>query len=166
MPSDWLFVDIFVGKHWDTFWGNSIFILSGNDALLNYNYVPKWVKLFPIVLGIIGISIATIFYVLMPQLPSILANSLRPIYLLFLNKWYFDEIYNLVFIVSVKKLSLILSNSFDKNFIDKFGPDGISSRIISFSKISSKLHSGYVFHYSFGMFLGLTSLILIYYLDF
>ena len=83
--SGWFFVDLFTGKNSYNFWTNSIFILSGHDALINAFFVPKWVKLFPIVLGILGISIATIFYVLTPELPRITSIYLRPLYLLSFN---------------------------------------------------------------------------------
>ncbi len=163
--SGWFFVELFVGKNYDLFWANSIFILSGHEALNNAHYVPKWVKLFPIVLGILGISIATLFYVLIPDLPKITSHLFRPVYLLFYNKWYFDEIYTFIFINPIKFLSNFFWKIFDKKIIDGFGPDGISSKILLLSKVSSKLHTGYVFHYSFGMFLGLTTLIIIFYFN-
>ena len=61
---------MFVGKNWEYFWSETLFILAGNDALSNSQYVPKWVKLLPIVLSVIGISIATIFYVLLLNFPK------------------------------------------------------------------------------------------------
>ncbi len=164
--SGWFFVELFVGKNWDIFWNHSIFILAGNDSLINAHFVPKWVKLFPIFLSIFGISIATIFYVLIPDLPRLLSEKMKSIYLLFYNKWYFDEFYNFIFVKPIKKISLFLWKVFDKKIIDGFGPDGFSARIFDLSKISSKFHSGYIFHYSFGMFIGLTSLILIFYYKF
>ncbi len=164
--SGWFFVDLFVGKNWDDFWEQSLFILAGNDAFINSHFVPKWVKSFPIVLAIIGISIATIFYVLIPDLPIIVSKKFKPIYLLFFNKWYFDEIYTFIFVKPTKLSSIFLWKIFDKKIIDGFGPDGVSSKILKLSRLSSKLHSGYVFHYSFGMFVGLTSLILIFYYSF
>ncbi len=163
--SGWFFVELFVGKNNNIFWSNSIFILSGHEAFDNAHFVPKWVKLFPIVLGIFGISMATLFYVLIPDLPKITCNYFRPVYLLFFNKWYFDEIYNWIFVNPIKNISNFFGKVFDKKIIDGFGPDGISSKILTISKVSSKLHTGYVFHYSLGMILGLTSLILIFYFN-
>ena len=164
--SGWVFVEILVGKSWSSFWEDSIFILAGHDAFIDAHNVPKWVKLFPIVLGIVGISVATIFYVLIPELPRIISTKLRFLYLLFFNKWYFDELYNFIFIRPLKSLSIFCWKIFDKKIIDGFGPDGVSSRILDFSKLSSKVHSGYLFHYSFGMIVGLTSLFLIFYFNF
>ena len=74
--SGWFFKEMFVGVNWDYFWSNSIFILTGNDAIYKAHSVPKWVKLLPIVLAIIGISIATVFYVLIPDLPSRVSKHL------------------------------------------------------------------------------------------
>ena len=85
-------------KSWASFWEDSIFILAGNDAFLDAHNVPKWVKLFPIVLGIVGISIATICYVLTPELPKVISLKFKPLYILFFNKWYFDELYNFIFV--------------------------------------------------------------------
>ena len=75
--SGWFFTELFVGKNYYLFWSNSIFILSGHEALNNAHYVPKWVKLFPIVLGIFGISLATLYYVLIPELPKLTCNFLN-----------------------------------------------------------------------------------------
>ena len=98
---------------------------------------------------------------LLPELPKTIAKSFNLIYKLFYNKWYFDELYRLIFIKPIKITSVFLWKIIDKKIIDGFGPDGFSSRILTFSKISSKFHTGYVFHYSFSMFLGLAILALI-----
>ena len=159
--SGWFFVEMFVGKNWEYFWSETLFILAGNDSLNNAQYVPKWVKLFPIVLSVVGISIATIFYVLLPELPKTTANTFSFVHKLFYNKWYFDEFYRFIFIKPIQTISIFFWKIIDKKIIDGLGPDGFSSKILSFSKISSKLHTGYVFHYSFSMFLGLAILALI-----
>jgi NADH-quinone oxidoreductase subunit L len=159
--SGWFFKEMFIGVNWDYFWSNSIFILTGNDAIYKAHSVPKWVKLLPIVLAIIGISIATVFYVLIPDLPSRVSKAFRVLYTLFYNKWYFDEIYNYLFVKPIKTFSVFCWNIIDKKIIDGMGPNGISSKVFSLSKISSKIHTGYVYHYSFSMFIGLALLTLI-----
>ena len=137
--SGWFFTELFVGKNYDLFWSNSIFILSGHEALNNAHYVPKWVKLFPIVLGIFGISLATLYYVLIPELPKLTCNFLKPIYLLFYNKWYFDELYKLLFVSPLKVVSNFLFEIFDKKIIDGFGPDGISNKVFCYQNVISIL---------------------------
>ncbi len=159
--SGWFFKEMFIGNNWDYFWSDSIFILAGNDAMIDAHNVPKWVKLLPIVLAIIGISVATIFYVLITELPNRAVNSFKTLHTLFFNKWYFDEIYNFLFVKSISKFSKYCWNIIDKKIIDGLGPNGISSRIFFLSKISSKIHTGYVYHYSFSMILGLAMLTLI-----
>ena len=159
--SGWFFKEMFVGVNWDYFWTNSIFILTGNDAIYNAHNVPKWVKLLPIVLAIVGISIATVFYVLIPDLPSKVSKKLNILHTLFYNKWFFDEMYNFVFVKPIKIMSKFCWNIIDKKIIDGVGPNGVSSKVFSLSKISSKIHTGYVYHYSFGMFIGLALLTLI-----
>ncbi len=159
--SGWFFKEMFIGVNWDYFWSNSIFILTGNDAIYNAHNVPKWVKLLPIVLAIVGISIATVFYVLIPDLPSKVSNTFKILHTLFYNKWFFDEIYNYMFVKPIKMISIFCWNIIDKKIIDGLGPNGISSKVFSLSKISSKIHTGYVYHYSFSMFIGLALLTLI-----
>ena len=80
--------------------------MTGNDAIYNAHNVPKWVKLLPIVLAIIGISIATVFYVLIPDLPGKVSSTFRVFYTLFYNKWFFDEIYNNLFVKPLKIISI------------------------------------------------------------
>ena len=159
--SGWFFKEMFIGVNWDYFWSNSIFILTGNDAIYKAHSVPKWVKLLPIVLAIIGISIATVFYVLITDLPSRVSKAFRVLHTLFYNKWYFDEIYNYLFVKPIKTFSVFCWNIIDKKIIDGMGPNGISSKVFFLSKISSKIHTGYVYHYSFSMFIGLALLTLI-----
>ena len=82
------------------------------------------------------------------------------IYNFLLNKWYFDELYDFVFVTPLKKAGKFLWLSFDKKVIDGFGPDGISSLIIVFSRNISKVQTGYVYHYAFAMLIGLGILLI------
>ena len=163
--SGWYFYNDFVGYNWKEFWGNSIFISEKHKAFKLAHYVPLWVKYLPIFLAILGILCAYLFYILNPNLPKILSKKFSPIYNLFYNKWYFDEIYEYIFVKPIKSISLYFWNVFDKKIIDGLGPDGISSRMILISKLSSRIHSGYIYHYSFGIILGLFSLFLIFYFN-
>ena len=96
--SGWYFYNDFVGYNWKEFWGNSIFISEKHKAFKLAHYVPLWVKYLPIFLAILGILCAYLFYVLNPNLPKILSKKFSPIYNLFFNKWYFDELYDYLFV--------------------------------------------------------------------
>ena len=90
--SGWLFYDFFVGSNWESFWKGSLFVLPPNFGMINLNLVPSWIQLLPILLTIIGIGIAILMYLIIPSLPSILIDKLKPFYLLSYNKWYFSEL--------------------------------------------------------------------------
>ena len=90
--SGWLFYDFFVGNNWDSFWKDSLFVLPASDGLMNNNLVPSWIQLLPILFTIIGIGIAILFYLIIPSLPIILIDKLKPFYLLSYNKWYLSEL--------------------------------------------------------------------------
>ena len=87
----WLGYELFVGHDMKQFWGASIFILSTNTAMEDAHHVPSWVKLLPIVLASSGVALAVLFYAYWTSMPTRIAAIFRPVYLLFYNKWYFDE---------------------------------------------------------------------------
>jgi len=104
--SGWLFYDFFVGNNWENFWKDSLFVLPTSDGLTNLNLVPSWIQLLPILLTIIGIGIAILLYLIIPSLPSILIDKLKPFYLLSYNKWYLSE---LSYFFLVKPLKFIFN---------------------------------------------------------
>ena len=106
-----------------------------------------------------GFILAIIFYLIFKSLPSLTARRFSFIYKFFLNKWYFDELYDIIFVKPLKKIGLFLWLVFDKRIIDGFGPDGISSTVLIISRNISKLQTGYVYHYAFAMLIGLGILI-------
>ena len=137
----------------------AIFIGPDNHVIEKAHHVPKWVKVSPFLAMIIGFGIAWVFYIRDKSLPKRLADQQRYIYKFLFNKWYFDEIYELIFIKSSKKLGKILWVRGDGNIIDGT-INGIALSIIPFcSRIASKVQSGFIFHYAFVMILGVLVLI-------
>ena len=157
--SGWYFYNDFVGYNWKEFWGNSIFISEKNKAFKLAHYVPLWVKYLPIFLAILGIICAYLFYVLNPNLPKILSKKFSPIYNLFFNKWYFDELYDYLFVKSFIKFGNFFWKKGDEGTIDRFGPNGISKLVKNISSKSIIIQSGYIYHYAFAMLIGLVVLI-------
>ena len=157
--SGWYFYNDFVGYNWKEFWGNSIFISEKHKAFKLAHYVPLWVKYLPIFLAVLGIICAYIFYVLNPNFPKILSKKFSPIYNLFFNKWYFDELYDYLFVKSFIKFGNFFWKKGDEGTIDRFGPNGMSNLVKNISSKSIIIQSGYIYHYAFAMLIGLVVLI-------
>ena len=98
-------------------------------------------------------------FVINKELPAELAKSNKPLYNFLINKWYFDEIYEFVFIQSSKKLGKFFWKIIDIKIIDRFGPDGISLIIKNLSLKASKFQSGFIYQYAFVMLLGFSALL-------
>ena len=137
----------------------AIFIGPENHVIEKAHHVPKWVKVSPFLAMIIGFGTAWLFYIKDISLPRRLANQQKYIYKFLINKWYFDEVYELIFVRSSKKLGKIFWIRGDGNIIDGT-INGIALSIIPFcSRIASKIQSGFIFHYAFVMILGVLVLI-------
>ena len=158
--SGFIFSDFFLSHDFKNIWGNSIYINPNNHILEEIHHSPFWVKKIPLVMMGIGFFLSYIFYIIFKDIPSYLSNKMSFIYNFLLNKWYFDELYDFVFVTPLKKAGKFLWLSFDKKVIDGFGPDGISSLIIVFSRNISKVQTGYVYHYAFAMLIGLGILLI------
>ena len=151
--------ELFVGHHWQDFWRSSIMILPEHTAMENAHHVPKLVKFAPLIVGVLGIGLAYLFYLVMPDLPSKMARLFRPIHALFFNKWYVDELYDAIFVKPAVALGRVFWTKGDMGTIDAYGPDGVTSLVGWFSAFCSRLQTGYVFHYAFAMLIGVVALI-------
>ena len=157
--SGWLGYEMFVGHHWHDFWGDSILVLSSHHAMEGAHHVPKWVKWLPVGLATAGVLGAYIAYMLIPSLPSRTVSVFRPVHQFFFNKWYFDELYDAIFVKPSVKIGQMLWQRGDKDTIDGFGPDGISAAVLRVSGRLSQLQTGYVYHYAFAMMIGVVVLL-------
>ena len=162
-----LFIGDFLGhgshnehENWyNSFWRTSLFAAEGNHILADFHAVPWLVKLAPFFMMIIGFVFAWLFYIRSPHLPKQLARQHYGLYKFLLNKWYFDEIYDFLLVRPAKWLGRFLWKKGDGWFIDGFGPDGISARVVDVTNKVTKLQSGYVYHYAFAMLIGVAALI-------
>ncbi len=144
----------FVGEGMEAFWGKSIFVLHSHGALAGAEHVPFWVKTLPLAMGLTGIAVAYVMYVAKPDLPAKLAKQLRPLYLFSFNKWYFDELYDRIFVKPAFLIGRGLWKSGDGAVIDGVGPDGVATATRELARRASWLQSGYVYHYAFAMLIG------------
>ena len=137
----------------------ALYIAPDNHILDDAHAVPNWVKVSPFVAMLGGFLMAMWFYIWNPTLPGRLAESQRPLYLFLKNKWYFDELYDYIFIQSSKKIGLFFWKIIDVKIIDKFGPDGLSLLIKNLSLKASKFQSGFIYQYAFMILIGLSALL-------
>ena len=126
---------------------------------INYTHPPNW---FLFLTPIIVISAIPISYYLFLKNEKILKDLVlknQSIYNFLVNKWYFDELYNYVFVEPIKKIGLLLWTRGDINTIDKYGPDGLSRLIKAISDKAVNFQSGYLYHYAFVMLVGFSILL-------
>jgi len=144
----------FIGEGMAHFWGNAIFVLKGHDALVDRETVSIIVSLLPTLVGLAGIALAIFMYVLRPGLPAQMAETFRPIYLFMLNKWYFDELYDFLFVRPAFRIGRGFWKEGDGAIIDGYGPDGVAALSRTIARRFSFLQSGYLYHYAFAMLIG------------
>jgi NADH-quinone oxidoreductase subunit L len=144
----------FVGEHWQSFWGASIKILPEHKALEGAHHAPLWVGLLPAVVGALGIALAWYAYMTSSRLPERLAAQHEPLYRFLLKKWYFDEIYNAVFVRPAFWIGRQLWKKGDGRVIDGLGPDGVAATTIKAARRVAALQTGYVYHYAFAILVG------------
>ena len=137
----------------------ALYVGDTNNVMLEAHEVPKWVKLSPFVAMLLGFSLSWIFYIYNPSLPGRLAAQQRGLYAFLLNKWYFDELYDLIFVRPAKWLGRFLWKKGDGSVIDA-GLNGVAMGIVPFvTRTLGRWQSGYLFHYAFAMFIGLAAII-------
>jgi len=107
----------------------------------------------------IGLVISIIFYIQRPYIPEELAEQQPMLYQFLLNKWYFDELYDLIFVRPTKRIGYFLWKYGDGWLIDGFGPDGVSARVLDVTRNVVKIQTGYLYHYAFAMLIGAAGLI-------
>jgi len=154
-----VFHDYFIGEHYAEFWRTSLFTLPDNHILHAIHEVPILVKLSPFVAMLAGFGVAYQYYIRSPETPKQAAARHHILYNFLLNKWYFDEIYDVLFVKPAKRLGYFLWKRGDGWLIDGFGPDGVSARVIDITNRAVKLQSGYLYHYAFAMLIGVAALV-------
>jgi NADH-quinone oxidoreductase subunit L len=149
-----VFDDIFIGGVSKAFWHSALGAIAGHHGL----DVPLWVEFAPTLLTAIGFAVAYYYYVLYPEVPPELAAQGGPLYRFLYNKWYFDELYDFLFVRPAMALGRILWKIGDGTIIDGLGPDGISARVMDATRETVRLQTGYVYHYAFAMLIGVVAL--------
>ncbi len=140
------------------FWHSALFVLPANDTVEAAHNVPYWVKKMPLVVGVLGVLLAYLAYLFKPGIPATIVRIFKPLHILFFNKWFFDNIYNAMFVKNAFRLGRLFRAG-DKNIIDGIGPDGIAGFSNRFAQGLSRFQSGYVYQYAFVMMIALICII-------
>jgi NADH-quinone oxidoreductase subunit L len=145
----------FIGVDQVAFWKGSLVTHSGEGN----PEVPLLIKLAPTLFMIIGFAIAWYFYITNPLVPFGLAKRFRGAYQFLLHAWYFDDLYDFLFVRPAKRLGRFLWKTGDGTVIDGIGPDGVAARVIDITNRVIKLQTGYIYHYAFVMLIGVALII-------
>ena len=153
------FKDFFIGHGFAEFWKKSLFVAKDNNILDAMHHVPHWVGMAPFVMMSIGFLVAAYAYVIRPGTADRWAKANPLLYKFFLNKWYFDELYDFLFVRPAFWLGRLFWKTGDGRIIDGMGPDGVAARVVDVTNRAVKLQSGYVYHYAFAMLIGVAAFI-------
>ena len=150
-----LFKETFIGHHSNDFWQTSIFFMNE----IKHDHIPLWLLLITPILVVISIPLSFYYYISNTKILEEFKNTSLPLYNFLLNKWYIDELYDVVFVNSAKKIGSFFWKKGDVGTIDRFGPDGISKLIKIISNKAGRLQTGFIYDYAFVMLIGLSILL-------
>jgi NADH-quinone oxidoreductase subunit L len=154
-----IFAPFFIGEGHVEFWREALFFGEENHIMEELHHVPAFVLWLPALMMLLGFVVAYHFYIRRPHAPVELARRHDALYRFLLNKWYFDELYDYVFVRPARWLGRMLWRQGDGRIIDGLGPDGIAARVQDVTRGVVRLQSGYLYHYAFAMLIGVAALI-------
>jgi NADH-quinone oxidoreductase subunit L len=151
------FKELFAGGGVEEFFRESV--KMNPHIIEDMEGIPEWAKFLPTAMMALGFVVSWLFYIRRPYLPVELARQQPLLYNFLLNKWYFDELYDLIFVRPAKWIGRFLWKFGDGYIIDGFGPDGVSARVLDVTRNVVRLQTGYLYHYAFAMLIGVAGLI-------
>ncbi len=159
IAAGWPFLSIFTGHGVEHFFRESLKFGASNHILEDMEHLPLITSLSPTLMMAGGFLVAWQFYIRRPDIPEALARDQPVLYQFLLNKWYFDEIYDFLFVGPALWLGRLFWKGGDGFMIDGFGPDGVSARVLDVTKNAVRLQTGYLYHYAFAMLIGVAAAI-------
>jgi NADH-quinone oxidoreductase subunit L len=159
LAAGYVFKGQFIGHEASEFWRTSLFTGADNHILQEMHEIPEWIGFTPTAFMVGGFLIALFMYVIAPKVPADLAERFPATYRFLLNKWYFDELYDRIFVKPAFWLGRLFWKGGDGAIIDRLGPDGIAARVIDGAGFASRLQTGFIYNYAFAMLLGVAALI-------
>jgi NADH-quinone oxidoreductase subunit L len=157
-----LFHGAFIGEGYGAFWKGSLFTGPENHVLEEMHHLPAIIPWIPTIMMALGFALAYTMYIRSRTAPARLAAEHPILYRFLLNKWYFDELYDAIFVRPTMRLGRFLWRTGDQRIIDGFGPDGISARVLDVTRGAVRIQSGYLYHYAFAMLIGVALLVTYY----
>ena len=152
------FKEVFTGHHGiEEFFRESL--KMNPNIIEEMHHIPEHIAFLPTVMMVLGFLVSYLFYIRRPYLPVELATTQPMLYNFLLNKWYFDELYDVIFVRPAKWIGYQLWKKGDGFVIDGFGPDGVSARVLDVTRNVVKIQTGYLYHYAFAMLIGAAGLI-------
>ena len=158
--SGFLLKPYFIGAHWPSFWNGSISTVPSARILGLLEHVPFGISVIALILAFLGVATAYLFYMVAPRVPGWLARTFRPIYAFLLNKWYFDEVYDAIFVRAAFAVARGFWKVGDATIIDGV-PNGAAELASGSSQELVKVQNGSVAYYAFAMLIGLVLLVAI-----
>jgi len=154
-----VFAGFFSGHAYDEFWKGAIYTGQENHILHAMHEIPEWISYVPTVMMALGFLGALYVYQLAPGTAQKIAGAFPKLYRFLLNKWYFDELYDAIFVRPAFALGRLLWKGGDGRIIDGLGPDGIAARVVDGARLAVRLQTGYVYHYAFAMLIGVAAFV-------
>ncbi|MEX0970541.1 MAG: NADH-quinone oxidoreductase subunit L [Paracoccaceae bacterium] len=154
-----LWVDPFFGDGMEAWFGPAVVSANDFQTIHAAHYVPTWVKVSPFIAMLLGFGLSFVFYIMRTDLPARLATTFQPAYQFLLNKWYFDELYDAIFVRPAKWLGTFLWKKGDGVVVDG-AINGLSMRLVPMlTRLAGRAQSGFLFTYAFAMILGIVAII-------
>jgi NADH-quinone oxidoreductase subunit L len=157
-----VFHDAFIGEGYRDFWKGALFTRPENHILEEMHHLPFWVPLLPTLMMALGFLLAWYMYIIDAKKPAQLAAEHPLLYRFLLNKWYFDELYDIIFVRPAMGIGRFFWRTGDQRIIDGLGPDGISARVLDVTRGVVRVQTGYLYHYAFAMLIGVAALVTFY----
>ena len=153
----WGFEGQFIGHHMDEFWRTALFVKGENILHLMHEpgRVPGWVPMLINGVMLVGLALAITAYLWKPGIPAAFVRTFPGLHQFLFRKWYFDELYDLLFVKPSLALGRLLWKRGDMQTIDRLGPDGISTVVARTAQGTSRLQTGYLYTYAFVMLIGI-----------
>jgi NADH-quinone oxidoreductase subunit L len=146
IAAGFVFAPYFLGAHAEDFWRAAVPLHHGA-----HHHPPTWVIWAPLAVTVTGFLLAVFFYLLNQGLGARIAAAGGPLHAFLYNKWFFDEIYDFIFVKGARALGDLFWKVGDKKIIDGLGPDGVTAASNFTSRQMRKAQTGFVYHYSFLM---------------
>jgi NADH-quinone oxidoreductase subunit L len=152
----------FIGEGMTNFWKSALYFGTDSRIFEEMEHVPHFISFLPTLMMLGGFLMAVYFYILAPGTADAWAKTNPLLYRFLLNKWYFDELYDLIFVRPAFWIGRLLWKGGDQNIIDRYGPDGVAARVVDVTRSVVKLQSGYLYHYAFAMLIGVAAFVTYY----